>query len=196
MSEAAAAAGGGSLGVVSGYRSFQTQVSTYASNVANGGKAAADATSAHPGYSEHQTGFATDVVSCTSAGCGTMDGFGTSAAGKWVAENGWRYGFIVRYEPGQTAVAGYDSEPWHLRYIVLRTARRAELPRVTGPATRGIRHRSSCRSRRAARARRVASSARIASVDTSDGRSPSSHSRSTAAAGDVVAASEASRARS
>ncbi|MCK9916757.1 M15 family metallopeptidase [Microbacteriaceae bacterium K1510] len=117
MSDAAAAAGVGSLGVVSGYRSYQTQVSTYASNVANGGKAAADATSAHPGYSEHQTGFATDVVSCTSAGCGTMDGFGTSAAGKWVAENGWRYGFIVRYEPGQTAVSGYDSEPWHLRYI-------------------------------------------------------------------------------
>ena len=34
-----------------------------------------------------------------------------------MAENGWRYGFIVRYEPGQTAVSGYDSEPWHLRYI-------------------------------------------------------------------------------
>ena len=35
----------------------------------------------------------------------------------WIAENAWRYGFIVRYEQGRTATTGYSAEPWHLRFI-------------------------------------------------------------------------------
>jgi hypothetical protein len=40
-----------------------------------------------------------------------------TAQGAWVAANAWRFGFIVRYEDGQTAITGYEAEPWHLRYI-------------------------------------------------------------------------------
>jgi D-alanyl-D-alanine carboxypeptidase len=116
MSRAARAAGKGSLGLVSGFRSQTTQASIYNRYVSQKGRAAADLTSARPGYSEHQTGFAADVVAC-NPGCGSAGSFGSTATGKWVAANAYRFGFIVRYEKGRTAVTGYSSEPWHLRWV-------------------------------------------------------------------------------
>ncbi|MCE4027454.1 M15 family metallopeptidase [Microbacterium sp. Au-Mic1] len=116
LSAAANAAGVGSIALASGYRSYDTQVQTYSGQIAQYGQAQGDALSARPGHSEHQTGLAADVVSC-AAGCGDIDSFGGTAAGAWVAANGWQYGFIVRYVAGQTPVTGYDPEPWHLRYV-------------------------------------------------------------------------------
>jgi D-alanyl-D-alanine carboxypeptidase len=116
LSAASRRAGHGTLGVASAFRSYAFQKSLYAHYVSVKGRAWADRASARAGYSEHQTGLAADVVSC-APGCGTMDGFGSSATGRWVKANAWRYGFIVRYEPGRTAVTGYASEPWHLRYV-------------------------------------------------------------------------------
>ena len=116
LSSAADAAGVGSIALASGYRSYDTQVQTYSGQVAQYGQSQGDALSARPGHSEHQTGLAADVVSC-AAGCGDIDSFGSTPAGSWVAENGWQYGFIVRYVAGQTPVTGYDPEPWHLRYV-------------------------------------------------------------------------------
>lgn len=116
LSAAASGGGIGSIALASGYRSYDTQVQTYSGQVAQYGQAQGDALSARPGYSEHQTGLAADVVSC-AGGCGSIDSFGGTPAGAWVAQNAWQYGFIVRYVAGQTPVTGYDPEPWHLRYI-------------------------------------------------------------------------------
>ncbi|MFJ6678142.1 D-alanyl-D-alanine carboxypeptidase family protein [Microbacterium sp. NPDC091382] len=106
----------GTIGVSSGYRPYDFQVDTYKRYVAMRGEAAADLRSARPGHSEHQTGLAVDVVACDS-GCGDHDGFGGTPQSDWIAENAWRYGFIVRYEEGQTGITGYSAEPWHLRFI-------------------------------------------------------------------------------
>lgn len=59
---------------------------------------------ARPGYSEHHTGLAADVDS-------TWDGL------DWLAENCWRYGFVVRYPEGKTEITGTIYEPWHFRYV-------------------------------------------------------------------------------
>nr|WP_245762919.1 M15 family metallopeptidase [Microbacterium azadirachtae] len=116
LSAGADAAGVGSIALASGYRSYDTQVQTYSGQIAQYGQAQGDALSARPGHSEHQTGLAADVVSC-AGGCGSIDSFGGTDAGAWVAQNGWQYGFIVRYVAGQTPITGYDAEPWHLRYV-------------------------------------------------------------------------------
>jgi D-alanyl-D-alanine carboxypeptidase len=116
LSAAAHAAGVGTLGLTSGNRSYASQVSIYAGHVQDMGQGAADLASARPGFSEHQTGWAADVDAC-DPGCTGADAFGVSRTGKWVTANAWRFGFIVRYEPGQTAITGYESEPWHLRYL-------------------------------------------------------------------------------
>ncbi len=110
----AAKAQGLTIGALSGYRSYATQVSVYANEVKAHGQAVADTQSARPGTSEHQSGWALDVG---GGGCGIEDCFGTTAEGKWVAANAYQYGFIIRYTADKQAVTGYRAEPWHLRYI-------------------------------------------------------------------------------
>ena len=46
----------------SGFRSYETQVKLYQDYVNQDGKAEADRYSARPGYSEHQTGLAFDLI--------------------------------------------------------------------------------------------------------------------------------------
>lgn len=116
LSAASHGAGHGTLGVASAFRSYSYQQSLHAHYADAKGRKWADLASARPGYSEHQTGLAADVIACTP-GCGSMDGFGSSSTGRWVAANAWRYGFIVRYEAGRTSITGYAAEPWHLRYV-------------------------------------------------------------------------------
>ncbi|PRA82323.1 M15 family metallopeptidase [Microbacterium sp. MYb66] len=116
MAEASVAAGAGRIGANNGYRSYGLQVSTYDTHVRTQGQADADAGSARPGHSEHQTGLALDVVAC-GASCGGLDGFGGTGQSDWIAAHAWEYGFIVRYEQIGTPVTGYAPEPWHLRYV-------------------------------------------------------------------------------
>lgn len=100
----------------SGYRSYGTQESLYNSYVANWGKAAADKFSAKPGQSEHQTGLAMDIT-CEAMNFQLDETFGETDEGKWVAENAYRFGFIIRYPKGKEDVTGYMYEPWHIRYL-------------------------------------------------------------------------------
>jgi D-alanyl-D-alanine carboxypeptidase len=102
---------GAQLTVVSPYRSYSTQVSTYNGWVSRLGMAQADRQSARPGFSEHQTGLAVDIDTAVS------QAFGSTPAGIWLAQNSWKYGFVVRYQQGQEGVTGYEYEPWHFRYV-------------------------------------------------------------------------------
>ena len=121
LAVAIVADGAGRLGVSSAFRPYRYQVGLYNGYVSSRGRAAADLRSARPGHSEHQTGLAVDVVACGS-GCGTHDGFRGTSQARWLVDNAWRFGFIVRYEDGQTDVTGYDWEPWHLRFIGVELA--------------------------------------------------------------------------
>jgi zinc D-Ala-D-Ala carboxypeptidase len=107
---------GHSIAVVSAYRSYAQQRDLYNYYVRTYGKAYADRISARPGYSEHQTGLAVDV-GLASGSCGLEACFGDTAAGKWVAANAYKYGFIIRYPRGYEGTTGYTYEPWHLRYV-------------------------------------------------------------------------------
>ena len=113
---AASAEGAGSIGLNSAYRSYTSQTRTYNGYVDSMGREEADLQSARPGFSEHQTGLATDVAAC-DGGCAAIESFGGTPQGAWVAANAWRFGFVVRYEDGYTPITGYEWEPWHLRYI-------------------------------------------------------------------------------
>ena len=57
-----------------------------------------------PGTSEHQLGLAVDLKN-------------TYSTYNWLAANSWKYGFIVRYPDGDTALTGIYYEPWHFRYV-------------------------------------------------------------------------------
>jgi len=113
MNKAADAAVGKQIQLVSGYRSYADQEKTYANYVRKDGVEHADTYSARAGYSEHQTGLAVDLSTVR----GKIEKFGKTELGKWVAENSWRYGFIMRYTDENESETGYQSEPWHYRFI-------------------------------------------------------------------------------
>lgn len=104
-----------SLWIASGYRSYWTQNTLYNNYVASDGKEEADTYSARPGYSEHQTGLAFDLNS-------VEDSFANTDEGKWVKDNCYRYGLIIRYPKGKESITGYIYEPWHLRYVGVELA--------------------------------------------------------------------------
>ena len=68
-----------------------------------------------PGASEHQIGLALDIIS--SDYTSLDEGFGKTAAGKWLKEHSKEYGFILRYPKGKEYITGIDFEPWHFRYV-------------------------------------------------------------------------------
>lgn len=112
----AAAKDGVTLVFGSGYRSASKQSEFYNSYKAKDGQAAADTYSARPGHSEHQTGFAVDITS-TSGTCHLQICWEDTPEGKWVAQNAYEYGFVLRYQNGKEAITGYQYEPWHFRYV-------------------------------------------------------------------------------
>jgi D-alanyl-D-alanine carboxypeptidase len=113
LAAAAEAATGHRLVLVSGFRPAAYQGRLFARYAAEHGAARADRFSARAGHSEHQTGLAADVTQDDVP----FTEFGGTASSDWVAQNGWRFGFVVRYPEGAEKITGYDPEPWHLRYV-------------------------------------------------------------------------------
>jgi D-alanyl-D-alanine carboxypeptidase len=112
-----AATAGVFLTMLSGFRSYQTQVATYNHWLAvHGSVAGADTASARPGFSEHQTGLALDIGDVSGA-CSLQPCFAGTPAAVWAAANGQKYGFIVRYQLNHDAVTGFYAESWHLRFV-------------------------------------------------------------------------------
>lgn len=69
-----------------------------------------------PGTSEHQLGIAVDINADKSK-CSNDEVY------SWLAENAYRYGFILRYPTGKQEITGTSYEPWHYRYVGIETAR-------------------------------------------------------------------------
>ncbi|GGB44220.1 VanY-A/VanY-F/VanY-M family D-Ala-D-Ala carboxypeptidase [Fictibacillus barbaricus] len=64
------------------------------------------------GNSEHNLGLSLDVGS-------TQMKMADAPEGKWIEENAWKYGFILRYPKDKTEITGIQYEPWHIRYVGL-----------------------------------------------------------------------------
>ena len=107
----------------SGYRSYQTQDGLYQNYANRDGVAAADKYSSRPGYSDHQTGLAMDIMgentrmnASNRSDCPIEQCEGSPAA-LWLADNADTFGFILRYPQGKEEITGYVSEWWHYRYV-------------------------------------------------------------------------------
>lgn len=113
---AAARAAGVTIRVGSGYRSYATQASLFASYARRHGEAEASRFSSRPGHSEHQSGLAVDLAGADQT-CWVDECFERTAAGKWLAAHAHEYGFTLRYPKGKESITGYQYEPWHFRYV-------------------------------------------------------------------------------
>lgn len=70
---------------------------------------------AYPGTSEHQLGLALDIID--SSNWNLNESQAKTATQKWLMENSWRYGWILRYPDGKSDITGIIYEPWHYRYV-------------------------------------------------------------------------------
>jgi D-alanyl-D-alanine carboxypeptidase len=111
----AAEQAGHPIGIIWGYRSFSTQVSVFEHSVAVNGSQHAVSHAARPGHSEHQLGTVFDFK---TEGAADVDRtWESQPAGRWMAENAWRYGFVMSYPRGREDETCYGYEPWHYRYF-------------------------------------------------------------------------------
>ena len=102
----------------SAYRSYNYQLNLYNRYVASNGFENAETFSARAGYSEHQTGLATDILN------GNIDYIhANDREYEWLINNSYKYGFILRYPKGKEDITGYMYEEWHFRYFGIDIAK-------------------------------------------------------------------------
>ncbi len=71
-----------------------------------------------PGTSDHQTGLAVDIVQTTLSSRYVLTQiFGDTEAGKWLEENSWKFGFVLRFPADKEDITGIIWEPWHFRFV-------------------------------------------------------------------------------
>ena len=68
-----------------------------------------------PGYSEHETGLALDIVAADYQLLD--DAQENTEENRWLRENCWKYGFILRYPKDKEDITQIDYESWHFRYV-------------------------------------------------------------------------------
>jgi len=72
---------------------------------------------AEAGCSEHHLGLAFDI---NVKGAKT---FSSTKQYKWLKENCWDYGFIMRYTKEKEKITGFTAEAWHIRYVGVNHAK-------------------------------------------------------------------------
>lgn len=111
--QAAAAADGVELGIVSAFRSIARQVQLVRRKLDQGQTIEEVlALSAPPGFSEHHSGRVVDLMTPGSA---TLEAdFAETPAYQWLQANAKRFGFVLSYPEDNPE--GYLFEPWHWRH--------------------------------------------------------------------------------
>ena len=104
--------------ITSAYRSYDSQVKVFDEYRKTKGEDYAEKYVAIPGYSEHQTGLALDIFTYGS----TMASFENTKGFKWLKDNSYKYGFILRYTKDLQNLLGTTYESWHYRYVGVETA--------------------------------------------------------------------------
>ena len=100
--------------VTTGYRSYSFQSTLYNNYVKADGVKNADTYSARPGFSEHQLGYSADLTNAKNV---SFDNFENTKEYKWLQDNAYKYGFIMRFPKGKEYITGYQFESWHYRYV-------------------------------------------------------------------------------
>ena len=111
----------------SSYRTYEDQEETWTKRKNLYGIEKADAYAARAGHSEHQTGLALDINEYRAV----EDDFEDTKAFKWLSENAYKYGFILRYTKDGENLTGYSYESWHYRYVGREVAEKIKNENIT-----------------------------------------------------------------
>ncbi len=105
------------LGVVSGFRTIEDQDYLYFKVKAERGQSAKTRAevSAPPGYSEHHTGYAVDIIDESRPETNVEESFETTLAYQWLEKNAAFFNFEMSFPKDNESAVSY--EPWHWRYV-------------------------------------------------------------------------------
>jgi len=109
---------GSPIKALSPFRSYKQQVSLFRSYAGGSDYSNFESAvnfSARPGHSEHQTGLTIDFGSIGDTELNSH--WEETRAGGWMAENAWKYGWLMSYPDGKKDLVCYRYEPWHYRYV-------------------------------------------------------------------------------
>lgn len=116
--------------ICSSYRTMEKQTELYNNKTAEylsygysqeEAEKAAGMLVAVPGTSEHQLGLALDIVDISNQSLDESQE--NTDVQKWLMNNSWKYGFILRYPTDKSKITGISYEPWHYRYVGERAAK-------------------------------------------------------------------------
>lgn len=111
----------------SAYRSFEYQQSLIDRAIKNNESTDFIA----PKYaSEHHTGLCLDIAAIID-GKYTDENSKLKYVYKWIEENAYKYGFILRYPKDKENITGYPYEPWHIRYVGKRISKIIQKENIT-----------------------------------------------------------------
>lgn len=108
----------------SGYCSYQGQQTIYNNKIQSfifqgmtedEAKANAEKRIEPAGCSENGAGLAVDIISASA-------GFSSTDEYKWLTQNAYKYGFVLRYPDDKTDITGIIYQPWHWRYVGIDAA--------------------------------------------------------------------------
>ncbi len=129
----AAAKEGVYLTPCSGYRSYATQERNYKNKISyfesqgystEEAKVKAATIIMPPGSSEHNLGYAMDIVCVEEWFEGTKEF-------RWLTENAADFGFIMRYPKEKQHITNVIYEPWHWRYVGVEAAKEMKEKNLT-----------------------------------------------------------------
>ena len=108
---------GYNIDIMSGYRDYLYQDKIYNKLLLEKGFAYTFRSVAKPGCAEHQTGLAIDICVYKDDRCYIEYELENTEEIRWVIDNCYKYGFILRYPMGMEDRTGYNYEPCHFRYV-------------------------------------------------------------------------------
>ena len=107
--------------VCSAYRTIEKQTDLFEDKVRRVTAETGLTGVAFPGTSEHNLGLAVDIVARDYQILDEKQARTEEA--RWLKENCWKYGFILRYPTDKTEETGIIFEPWHYRYVGEKAAK-------------------------------------------------------------------------
>lgn len=110
-----------SIKIGSDFRSYEQQEKIYKNSVKAYGPEETNKISSKAGHSEHQTGLAFDFMNFDQS-TRINERFDNTKEAKWLKENAYKYGFILRYPKGKENITQYKFESWHYRYLGVEDA--------------------------------------------------------------------------